>query len=154
MPVLDSKTFGSLEYEPNQLIRLVAPLPGLPETHWLLPVSQKVIAPFVFFQSLEMPERCLLATPARVVKEDYRLDLAPEDRDLLGIPCESNVPMQDHLGVFAFVSVTQDQLATANLLAPLVIHLAENRALQAIQPLDESFLRFPLDLLVEEPPAC
>ncbi len=157
MALLQTTMFGELEYQPEQLISLVAPLPGLLDTFWLLPVSQKVMAPFVFFQSLEEPDLCLLATPARVVQEDYRVQLSPEDRQLLGLaatPPESTERASSELGVFAFVSVSGDQVATANLLAPLVIHLPSNRAIQAIQPLDEHFLRYPLDLPVAGVDPC
>ncbi len=151
--------FGALDYEQHQLISLATALPGLPETRWLLPVSQKVMAPFVFFQSLEVPSLCLLATPARVVKADYRLELGPEERQLLGLAPHGSAPNDGKLessevGAFAFVSVSTSQVATANLLAPLVIHLPRNVAIQAIQPLDESFLRYPLDIAVEGVDRC
>lgn len=148
MAVLETSLFGPLDYEPAQLIALAAPLPGLPNTRRLLPVSQRVMAPFVFFQSLEEPAVCLLAAPARVALEDFQPELSPEDRALLGLP-ESTLPYQSsELGVFTFVTVSDGQKATANLLAPLVIHLHQNLAIQAIQPIDESFLRYPLDIAV------
>lgn len=157
MAVLETQMFGALEYEQHHLIAVASPLPGLPETQWLLPVSQKVMAPFVFFQSLEVPSLCLLATPARVIKADYRLELSPEDRALLRLPATAADPTEresSELGVFAFVSVSDNQVATANLLAPLVIHLPSNLALQSIQPLEEYYLRYPLDIPVAGVEPC
>ncbi|MCW5962618.1 MAG: flagellar assembly protein FliW [Bryobacterales bacterium] len=154
MAVLETKLFGSLEYQPDQLITLAAPMPGLPGIRKLLPVSQRVIAPFVFFQSLEEPAVCLLAAPAKVAQEGFRLELNPEDKALLGLPEPSLPDESSELGVFTFVSVTDSEMATANLLAPLVIHLTRNLAVQAIQPFDESLLRFPLDIAVAEAEPC
>jgi len=169
MAVLESTMFGALEYEPSQLIVLTAPLRGLPGTSRLLPVSQQVIAPFVFFQSVENAKVCLLATPVRVVKEDFQTELSAEDRQMLrltstgepdtggnsgGRPIKSHAGPPPDLGIFAFVSVAEDQKVTANLLAPLVIHFAENLAVQAIQPLDESFLRFPMNIVAAGGSPC
>ncbi|MCU0226125.1 MAG: flagellar assembly protein FliW [Bryobacterales bacterium] len=157
MAVLQTTMFGALEYQPEQLISLAAPLPGLPDTRWLLPVSQKVMAPFVFFQSLEEPSLCLLATPVRVVREDYLIQLSGEDRALLRLSTdgrESAGRESSELGAFAFVTVSEDEGATANLLAPLVIHLPANLAMQAIQPLGEEFLRYPLDIPISGVEGC
>jgi flagellar assembly factor FliW len=154
MAVVETSLFGPLEYEPEQRIALVAPLPGLPETRWLLPVSQQVMAPFVFFQSLDDADLCLLAAPARVVKADFELVLTANEQMVLRFAEGTDLAANPDVGVFAFVSVSSQQVATANLLAPLVVNLAQNLATQVIQPLDESFLRYPVQADVAGPPPC
>lgn len=144
MPTLQTSLFGLLDYELSQLISLAAPLPGLPDTRLLLPVSQRVLEPFVFFQSVDCPDLCLLAAPARVVKQDYRVMVSGEERDLLHLPPETEPGSGDETGVFAFVNTSGDRAASANLLAPLVIHFRENLALQSIQSLEETYLRYPV----------
>jgi flagellar assembly factor FliW len=154
MAVVETIMFGPLEYEPQQRIALVTPLPGLPETQWLLPVSQQVMAPFVFFQSLDSPALCLLAAPARVVKQDYTPVLSEEEHSLLRLAPETDLFRSGAVGIFALVTVSPEQMVTANLLAPLIINLERNLAMQVIQPLEESFLRYPLKADVAGPASC
>jgi flagellar assembly factor FliW len=144
MPFVDTKLFGRLPYDDDQVIHLRTGLPGLPHTDKLLPVSQASIEPFVFFQSIHDPNLSLLAVPLAVAKKDFQLHLSAEARVEIGL--EANEAENDHgsLGAFALVSVAENHVPTANLLAPLVICFPSNLAVQAIQPLEPSYLRYPI----------
>lgn len=154
MPTVQTSLFGPLDYEPSQLISLAVPLPGLPDTKLLLPVSQSVLEPFVFFQSIDHPHLCLLAAPARVVKRDYQVGISGEERELLRLAPGVEPGAGQETGVFAFVNAAGDRGASANLLAPLVIHFGANLALQSIQSLDEDFLRYPVPVCVSGGGLC
>src|SRR5690606_24246007 len=127
---------------------------GLAHSNRLLPVSQETIEPFLFFQSIEDPALTLLAVPLNVAKADFELHLSAEDRLEIDYGAgEINVNGMT-LGAFALVSVGDDRIPTANLLAPLVISFRNNLAVQAIQPVDESYLRYPIEATVAMGESC
>jgi flagellar assembly factor FliW len=154
MLTLQSKLFGPLQYDASQVIRLAAPLPGLPQLRFLLPVSQPMLEPFVFFQSVDFPDLCLLASPARIIKQDFEMVISNEERGLLRLPSNVTPGVGSTTGIFAFVSAADDRAASANLLAPLVVHFRENLALQSIQPSPEDYLRYPVPISVGGLDAC
>lgn len=145
MPFVDTKLFGRLTYDAEQVIHLRSGLPGLPHTGELLPVSQASIEPFVFFQSIHDPNLSLLAVPLAVAKNDFQLHLSAEARAEIGLTGGEAENDEGSLGAFALVSVTENRVPTANLLAPLVIRFPSNLAVQAIQPLEPSYLRYPIE---------
>lgn len=150
MPSIDTKLFGVLTYEEDQVIHLRSGLPGLPESGELLPVSQTTIEPFLFFQAIGDPSLALLAAPVAVVKKDFPLHLSQDQRQEIDWGTGSGRVARDEteVGAFALVSVGEDRVPTANLLAPLVICFRNNLAVQAIQPVEESYLRYPIEASV------
>lgn len=148
MPSVETKLFGLLTFEENQVIQLRSGLPGLAHTNRLLPVSQETIEPFLFFQSIEDPALTLLAVPLAVAKSDFELHLSPEHRQEIDFGAGAITRSGIDLGVFVLVSVGDDRVPTANLLAPLVISFRNNLAVQAIQPVEESYLRYPIQATV------
>jgi flagellar assembly factor FliW len=150
MPSVETKLFGLLHYDESHLIRVRSGLPGLDHTRELLPVSQTTIEPFLFLQSIEEPDLVLLAVPLAVAKQDFELFLTEEQRKEIDYEGPAGkVPRNSpELGAFAFVTVGEDRVPTANLLAPLVICFRNNLAVQALQPVEESYLRYPIEATV------
>ena len=136
------------------MIQLRSGLPGLAHSNRLLPVSQETIEPFLFFQSVEDPALTLLAVPLNVAKADFELHLSAEDRLEIDYGAGEVNANGVALGAFALVSVGDDRIPTANLLAPLVISFRNNLAVQAIQPVDESYLRYPIEASVAMGESC
>jgi flagellar assembly factor FliW len=156
MPSIDTRLFGALNYEDSHLIRVRSGLPGLAHSRDLLPVSQTAIEPFLFLQSIEDPDLVLLAVPLAVAHRDFELHLNEEQRAEIEYGGEPGrvPPGVTDLGAFALVTVGEDRIPTANLLAPLVICFRNNLAVQALQPVDESYLRYPLDATVAREAPC
>ena len=154
MPSVESNLLGSLSFEEDQVIQLRSGLPGLPHSNRLLPVSQQTIEPFLFFQSIEDPALTLLAVPLAVAKSDFELHLSAEDRREIDFGSGEIRRNMTELGVFVLVSVGDDRVPTANLLAPLVISFRNQLAVQAIQPVDESYLRYPIEATVAREEPC
>lgn len=154
MPSVETKLFGLLTFEEDQMIQLRSGLPGLAHSNRLLPVSQETIEPFLFFQSVEDPALTLLAVPLSVAKADFQLHLSAEDRLEIDYGSGEINANGVALGAFALVSVGDDRIPTANLLAPLVISFRNNLAVQAIQPVDESYLRYPIEATVAMGESC
>ncbi|MCZ2156957.1 MAG: flagellar assembly protein FliW [Bryobacterales bacterium] len=154
MSKVDSKLFGLLSFEDDQIIHVRAGLPGLRHTTRLLPVSQRDIEPFLFFQSVDDPSLALLAVPLGVAKSDFKLYLSAEDRREIEFGGTEVIQNRTDIGAFALVSVGEDRTPTANLLAPIVISFRNNRAVQAIQQLPESYLRYPIEATVAREAPC
>jgi flagellar assembly factor FliW len=92
--------------------------------------------------------------PLNVAKADFELHLSAEDRLEIDYGAGEINANGMTLGAFALVSVGDDRIPTANLLAPLVISFRNNLAVQAIQPVDESYLRYPIEATVAMGESC
>jgi len=93
----------------------------------------------VFLQSLECPELCFLALPVQVVRPDYVVVLTPEDQAILGLPADRTPAIGRDVVALAILSLVEGEAPTANLRAPVLIHMQTRIAVQAIRP-DEIYL--------------
>jgi flagellar assembly factor FliW len=130
-----SKEFGPIEYDEAAVVHFPAGLPAFEsETRFVL-IEQAETAPVVFLQSLATPQLMFLALPARFVDPTYRLDLLPEERQVLGLEPGETEPVEGRdLISLAILTVRPGAAVTANLLAPVVIGARSRRALQIVQP--------------------
>ncbi|MEI9812794.1 MAG: flagellar assembly protein FliW [Acidobacteriota bacterium] len=125
MPRVHTGQFGDLDYEEESCVLFPRGLPGFEQCRRFVLLEPPELAPLVQMQSLEIPDLCFLALPARSVAPDYDVALTPEDFLTLG----SARPTLD----LALLSVGVEGTVTANLLAPVVINLATRVAVQAVR---------------------
>jgi flagellar assembly factor FliW len=131
MPVLPSHYFGSISFEAGSVIEFPRGLPGFEQQRRFLLVQIPPSAPVVFLQSTEDPSLCFPALPVQSVDPRYRLRMADEDLELVGLPTHCQPRLGDDvlcLAVLAF----RETGPTANLLAPVVVNLSNQRAVQAL----------------------
>jgi flagellar assembly factor FliW len=76
---------------------------------------------------------CFLAFPIQVVDRDYPLAIAPEDLEALHLESSRQPALGVEVVVLALLSVHDEFVATANLMAPVVLNLKTRRGLQAIR---------------------
>jgi len=132
MPSTETKYFGTMAYREESVFEFPWGLPAFEhERHFVL-IESPEHAPLVFLQSLADPGLCFLAFPILVVDRDYQLGIAPEDLAALELDTERQPELTQVL-VLALLSLHDGFSATANLMAPIVIHLGTRRALQAIR---------------------
>ena len=79
------------------------------------------------------PDLCFLAFPVLVVDQKYQLAIAAEDLETLELNPEQQPALGAEVAVFALVCLHDEQLPTANLMAPIVLNLKTQRGLQAIR---------------------
>jgi flagellar assembly factor FliW len=151
MPLLESKNFGQIPYQPEAVLEFPTGLPGFDERRRFVAVHMQVNEPLVFLQSLEDPELCFITLPLAAVTPGYRLSMSEEDAGVLGLPAGQQPQLGDGLLGLAVVAVKEGG-PTANLLAPIVVNLANRRAVQAIGPGSDYSWEHPL--LPAEAPAC
>jgi flagellar assembly factor FliW len=132
LPVTPTKYFGSaVEYTENSVIFFPDGLFGFEASHNFL-LIEAAGCPLHFLQNLENPELCFLVMPATKVDPAFRLRLENDSRRPLAMQ-DRRYP-DDALLVLAIVNLDeQGQDLAANLLAPLVIHVAAGRRAQVFQ---------------------
>ena len=133
---IDSTRFGRIEVDPDSVIEFPHGLIGFESRRYAL-IAREPDADFLWLHSLDDPSLALPITdPARFFSS-YRVELADEDRERLGL---------DDLATTAiYVTVrASDQLEdfTANLRAPIII--AAGRGYQVINQAADAPLRAPL----------
>ncbi len=125
MPLVHTGQFGDLDFEEESTFLFPRGLPGFEHCRRFLLLNQPSLEPLVHMQSLEIPDLCFLALPVQSIDSTYETELSPEDQQTLG-----DAPMTIDL---ALLSMTLDGQWSANLLAPVVINLADRVAVQAVR---------------------
>ena len=151
MPLLQSNNFGQVPYQPESVLEFPAGLPGFDDRRRFVAIHMRENEPLVFLQSLEDPGLCFITLPVRAIAPGYRLSVSEEDMGLLGLPAGRQPQFGEDLLGLAVVAVKESG-PTANLLAPIVVNLANRRAVQAIAPGSDHSWEHPL--LPAEAPVC
>jgi flagellar assembly factor FliW len=128
MPRANTEQFGELDYSEESILLFPRGLPGFEECRRFVLLDDPRLPPLVHLQSLETVGLSFLALPVRTIDPDYETGLTEEDREALQIG-DTGFETLD----LALLSATADGRMTANLLAPVVIHLAAKRAVQAVR---------------------
>jgi flagellar assembly factor FliW len=143
MPLVETKYFGTLPYAQESVFDFPQGLPAFEEEKTFVlieaPQGQKAQgdepegAPLVFLQSLTRAGLCFLAFPILAVQEDYQLAIAAEELEDLELDAGRQPVLGSEVLVLALISLHDELLATANLMAPIVLNLKTRRGLQAIR---------------------
>ena len=134
MATAESTQFGVLEYDPEDIIQFPQGLPAFEDQTEFLLLERSATAPVVFLQSLRDPRLSFITLPTRAIEPGYRLAISPEDLASLYLdPCRQPEEGGEVVSL-AIVTIKESEPATANLMAPVVIHRATRRGLQALQP--------------------
>jgi flagellar assembly factor FliW len=131
MPRAHTEQFGELEYAEDSTILFPRGLPGFETCHRFVLLDDPELAPLVHLQSLEIAGLCFLALPIRSIDSSYETSLVPEDREALGL--DPHAELSKATLDLALLSAAMDGRLSANLLAPIVIHLATRKAVQAVR---------------------
>ncbi len=143
MPSVETKYFGTLPYAQESVFDFPQGLPAFEEEKTFVlieaPQGEKAqgdepaATPLVFLQSLTRAGLCFLAFPILAVDKDYQLAVAPEDLEDLDLDAGLQPALGSEVLVLALISLHDELLATANLMAPIVLNLKTRRGLQAIR---------------------
>jgi flagellar assembly factor FliW len=104
-------------------------LPGFEKEHRFYITERAGFEPLVFLQSAISPGLCFTALPVQVIDPGYQLELTPEEVRLLS----GGSPISTGLLSLAIVTAQEDGPVTVNLLAPVVVNLAQRVGLQAVR---------------------
>jgi len=131
MPSIETKNFGCIQYEPQGVVEFPCGLPGFEERHRFLAIGLEHTKPLVFLQSLEDPDLCFTTAPVLAVDPQYRLTMSQEDKEVIGVSAGSEPTMGEEVLCLTVISLYETG-PTANLMAPLVIHVRTLKGVQAV----------------------
>jgi flagellar assembly factor FliW len=151
--MLSSRHFGPVEYQDDAVFEFPAGLPGFEQERRFVAIEHAASRPIVFLQSLNRPELCFITLPVLAVKPDYGLAISIEDLRALALAESRQPAIGAEVLCLAIISVAEDKLPTANLLAPIVVNLKTRRGLQAIQEGSSYSHQYPL-LAAQPEEAC
>jgi len=129
MPLLETRQFGTLEYAHESVLEFPCGMPAFEDHTRFLLVEKDSIAPFLFLQSLNDGLVSFLVLPVKQIDPEFQSVLEPEELELLGVGSEP-----EPLITLAVVTLMPGGVPTANLVAPILIHMGNRIGLQSIQP--------------------
>jgi flagellar assembly factor FliW len=152
MPVLPTNNFGPISFDPEALIEFPRGLPGFEERRSFLPLQIPDTAPLIFLQSADEPSLCFPTLPVLAIDADYQLRMSAEDLQFLELPAGCQPRLGEAAACLAILSLRETG-PTANLLAPVVINMANHKAIQSVALESEYSHQHPLTP-PEAAPAC
>jgi len=124
---IDTRAFGSIEIDDDQVIRLTEPMAGFPDHLQFAVLDPDPDVPFKWFQSVDSADVCFLITDPAPFFPEYRVELSKRQLEDLQITEETDT------AVAVVLRVPEEMAeATANLLAPFVFNTQAKLARQII----------------------
>jgi len=151
MPVVETKNFGKISFEPESELEFPCGLPGFDSSRRFIAVRFVESDPLVYLQSLEDPGLCFITAPIQAVDPQYRLKVSAEDLAHLGLPAARQPRIGEDVLALTVVSIRETG-PTANLLAPVLVNLRNRKAVQAVS--EEAGYSHQHAILSEEALAC
>ena len=133
MPEVNTRHFGAISFEEDALLLFPQGLPAFEHARRFVLIGGAAASPFVFLQSVEIPELSFAAVPVLHVDPQHEMGVCREDLVLLGLDDRRQPLIGEEVQCLAIVSERADGVVTANLLAPVVINLESRVATQAIR---------------------
>ncbi|MCB2214735.1 flagellar assembly protein FliW [Desulfofustis glycolicus] len=118
--------FGTIEYEPANLLHFPAGLIGLPTLHNFIVIPPKKEGPLFWIQSVDESEFAFVLTDPTNFFLDYQVIPDDSERNMLQIGPD------DECFMLTVVTIPPDQEITINLAAPILFAPKSNRAIQII----------------------
>ena len=125
MPRVESQHFGVVDYDANAEIEFPQGLPGFDQEHHFVLIEPEALKPVIFLQSLTTPGLCFTTLPVAALDPNYELHLSADDHGLLG--------GAGSLLALTILCTGENGSLTANLLAPVAIHLPNRMGVQAVR---------------------
>jgi flagellar assembly factor FliW len=155
MPQLETRRFGTTEYEPESIFQFPSGLPGFEAEREFVFLQRPQTDPLLFLQSISNAGLCFIALPILAADPQYRLQLTPEDRADLELPPEGDLAIGKDILCAAILCAADEShpQPTANLHAPIVVNLRRRIGLQAVQMQSDYSYHHPL-LTPQEVTSC
>jgi flagellar assembly factor FliW len=130
--------FGEFEADARNMLQFPVGVPGFEQCRRFVVLSSVAMAPVQCLHAVDGPPASFLVVDPRLVLADYRCILSGPDKERLGVVGD------EPLLWLAVVTVHEDQGASVNLRAPIVINPARMLGFQVV-PYDSLYpVKFPL----------
>jgi len=142
----ETRYFGPVEYDQESVLLFPDGIPAFEQERRFVAIRQPLNEPLVFLQSLTNRDLCFVALPVQSICSGYRMQMAPEDLEALGLEAGRQPAIGCEVLCLCLLAVEENAPPTANLLAPIVVNLKTRCARQAIQTDSSYSHREPLPL--------
>ena len=134
MPQAETQQFGTIDFDERDAVEFPLGLPAFETERRFVLIRRDEVKPVVFLQSLQDKSLCFVTLPVESLDPGYQPQISEEDWNLLGAESatDNERGFRRDLTMLAILSVT-DSRPTANLLAPVVVHRATGKGVQAIR---------------------
>lgn len=122
---IETRFFGEVEIEEKSIITFEKGIPGLEHLQKFIILDLEDNQNIKCLQSLEEASICLLITTPWTYFKDYEIQLSDEEISELDLISEADA------SVYNVITVRGDKI-TANLMAPVVINVINNKGRQII----------------------
>jgi flagellar assembly factor FliW len=133
MPSITTKQFGIVQFAEEDVFEFPNGLPGFEAEHRFLCIERPALRPVVFLQSITRTDLCFITLPARSVDPGYELEVAVEERTVLGLAAFELPVWDQSLACLAIVCLPTEGNPTANLLGPVVLSRETHKGVQAVR---------------------
>ncbi|HBT79104.1 MAG: flagellar assembly protein FliW [Selenomonas sp.] len=145
----DTLRFGPIEVEDEKVIHFPEGIPAFEQEHEFVIIPYDEESPYVFLQSLKTPDLAFLMTMPFIFFPDYEFELDDENQQKLGLE------RQEDMLLYVLLTIPQGRVQdmTANLVAPLVINVANQQGRQLVlehSPYQTKHRLFPTDKAKED----
>lgn len=126
---------NALPADQTEGVRLHFPngLPGFETSRQFVLRPQPAFSPVACLQSTDSADLCFLVLPVGALVAEYALWVSPEDLSTLGLDGADDPEAPTELVCLAILTAAAQGPITANLLAPVVVNVATNIAVQAVR---------------------
>jgi flagellar assembly factor FliW len=129
--IFESPRWGKIEVDESRILRFQTGLAGFPDCERFIVMDHDLDTPLKWLQCVDRPELAFLIIEPEQVLASYSLDIpAPALQALGWIGDVPQVRPQD-IAVFVILNANAGTL-TANLRAPVLVHITRRQALQLI----------------------
>jgi len=138
--IVSTKNFGSIEYDPNDIIYFREGIPGFETLHnFLILTDNSQNIPFKWLQSLDETDIAFAIIEPESFKPDYTVEITDEIIKVL------DIEDLNHLLIFVIVVIPEEiEKITANLKAPIIINAENNKAVQVILENEKYLIKHPI----------
>ncbi|MGF7184472.1 flagellar assembly factor FliW [Desulfitispora alkaliphila] len=127
---INTRDFGELEINPDDIILFSRGIPGFEESHRFVLIDHSEDSPFHFLQAVDQLELSFVVAEPMAFFTDYKVKLDKSDLVDIGIEREEEAVIL----VLVTIPHNNPQEMTANLQAPLIINGRRKLGKQVILP--------------------
>ncbi len=128
MQKLSTARFGEIEVKESEIVHFENGIPAFEQEHEFVIIPYEKESPYVFLQSVQTADLAFLMTNPFLFFPEYEFELEDAVQENLGIT------KQEDLCIYVLLTIPAGKVSemTANLMAPIVIHVENHKASQIV----------------------
>lgn len=128
MRKVNTLRFGEVEVAEDKVVHFADGIPAFEDEHEFVIVPYDEESPYVFLQSLTTPDLAFLMTVPFIFFPEYEFELDDENQNKL------ELTSQEDMLIYTLLTINGGKVKdmTANLMAPVVVNIANMQARQVV----------------------